>query len=88
MYRLIIESLLGVNLEIDRLRIAPRPPAEWKKFQIHYRHRETFYHITIHNNGQGGPANRLILDGSELSEDFITLVDDGQSHEVDVEVHV
>jgi cellobiose phosphorylase len=86
MYRLIVESLLGLSLEIDRLRIAPRVPAAWKEFQIHYRYRETFYHITIHNHGQVSSCHRLTLDGAAVSADFITLVDDRKNHQVDVQI--
>jgi cyclic beta-1,2-glucan synthetase len=86
MYRLIIESLLGLSLEVDKLRIRPKLPAAWKEFRLHYRYRETFYHITIHPGGSGNLANRLRLDGSELSDDFITLVDDRQDHEVEVDM--
>ena len=42
MYRFIMESLLGLKLEVDRLRFAPCLPAEWKSFKVHYRYRETF----------------------------------------------
>src|SRR5450432_3441428 len=50
MYRLITESLLGLHLEVDalgtaRLRLAPCLPKEWSGFKIHYRYRETLYHI-------------------------------------------
>ena len=86
MYRLIVESLLGLRLEVDQLSIAPCLPAEWVKFQIHYRYRETFYHITIHNSGATSTVCRVALDGAELSDDFITLVDDGRDHEIDVEM--
>ena len=47
MYRLAVETLLGLHLEVDRLRLAPRVPAEWESYKIHYRYRETFYHITL-----------------------------------------
>ena len=33
MYRLIVESLLGLRLEVDRLRFAPCLPADWKAIQ-------------------------------------------------------
>ncbi|MBI3468568.1 MAG: cyclic beta 1-2 glucan synthetase [Planctomycetes bacterium] len=86
MYRLILESLLGLHLDVDKLRFAPCLPAAWTKFQIHYRYRETFYHVTIHNTGARAAAFRLTLDGTELSDDFITLIDDGRDHKVEVEI--
>jgi cyclic beta-1,2-glucan synthetase len=47
MYRLAVETLLGINLEIDKLRLSPRVPESWDSFKIHYRYRETFYHIVL-----------------------------------------
>src|SRR5690606_26340709 len=66
MYRVIVESLLGLHLEVDRLRFAPCLPASWTEFKIHYRYRETFYHITIRNHAGGTTVVRLVLDGVEL----------------------
>ncbi|HEX5103792.1 MAG TPA: glucoamylase family protein [Pirellulaceae bacterium] len=86
MYRLIVESLLGLHLEVDKLRFAPCLPAQWTEFKIHYRYRETFYHITIRNDAAGGTVGRLVLDGAELSDDFVTLIDDRQDHELEVEL--
>ena len=47
MYRLIVESLLGLRLEVDKLHFAPCLPADWKEFKLHYRYRETVYHIAV-----------------------------------------
>ncbi len=86
MYRLIVELLLGLRLKVDQLSVAPCLPAEWVKLQIHYRYRETFYHITIHNSGATSTVYRVALDGAELSDEFITLIDDGRDHEIEVEM--
>jgi len=89
MYRLIIESLLGVHLEVDKLRITPCLPKGWTSFQIHYRYRQTGYHIHIQNPaGDGGRSiiNRLTVDGVPLSDNFITLVDDHGDHHVEIEL--
>jgi cellobiose phosphorylase len=82
MYRLIVESLMGLHLEVDKLRIAPRLPAEWGSFKVHYRFRETFYHITIHNNGTDATVRRISVDGTDSPGDFITLIDDRKEHQV------
>jgi cellobiose phosphorylase len=41
MYRLIIESLLGLRLTAGRLHFEPCLPADWQGFQLRYRYRET-----------------------------------------------
>ena len=52
MYRLTVETLLGLQLEVDHLRIAPCIPAHLDSYKIHYRYRETFYHITVKRAGE------------------------------------
>src|SRR3990172_9609023 len=47
MYRLILESLLGLRLAVDKLNFAPCLPIGWQAFQVHYRYRETLYHIAV-----------------------------------------
>src|SRR4030095_11519209 len=37
MYRLLVESLLGLHLEVDKLRLAPCLPAGWASFNVNYR---------------------------------------------------
>ncbi|MCX5772069.1 MAG: cyclic beta 1-2 glucan synthetase [Candidatus Hydrogenedentes bacterium] len=87
MYRLITESLLGLQLHADVLRFAPCLPPAWQTFKIHYRYRETFYHITVHNAGGGKSVNRVVTDGLEQPDKAIHLLDDHNQHDVDVEVH-
>ena len=48
MYRLIVESLLGLRLEVDTAAISrPACPRTGQAFKIHYRYRETVYHIAV-----------------------------------------
>ena len=89
MYRLITESLLGLRLEVDRLRIEPAVPAEWNSFDVHYRFRETFYHIHVRNLGGGGcgsTVTRVISDGVEQPDRKIPLADDRREHTAEVDV--
>ncbi len=88
MYRLLIETLLGVNREGDRLRLEPRLPAAWTSYKIHYRFRQTVYHITIVRAApQAAEANRLTIDGREIPGTTIPLVDDRREHAVELKVH-
>jgi cellobiose phosphorylase len=83
MYRLLIETLLGVHREGDQLRLTPRLPNAWSTYKIHYRFRQTVYHITITRlAGHPATANPLVLDGNELIGNTIPLVDDHQEHTV------
>jgi cellobiose phosphorylase len=86
MYRLIVESLLGLRLEVDTLRFAPCLPAEWNGFTVHYRYRETVYHIAVLQTGVGNGEMGVTVDGIEQPDQAIHLVDDRQEHSVAVRI--
>ena len=85
MYRLTVETLLGLQLEVDRLRIVPRVPAAWEAYTLHYRYRETVYHIAIKRVGDR-PVGviAVTVDGVEQPDKSVPLVDDRRDHFVDV----
>ena len=59
MYRLIVESLLGVRREAQRLTFAPRLPATWPSCEIQYRYGETLYRISIRQALASGHCDEL-----------------------------
>jgi cyclic beta-1,2-glucan synthetase len=92
MYRLIVESLLGLRRQANELRFAPCLPADWPGFRIHYRYQETLYDITVSqmpaiDPGRSGVTS-ITVDGVEQAERVITLVDDRREHLVTVSVYV
>ena len=76
MYRLSVETLLGVQLEVDQLRIIPCVPAHWNAYKIHYRYRETIYHITVQRLAENSD------NGVTSQQNTIPLVNDQQPHHV------
>ncbi len=84
MYRLITESLLGLGLEGDRLRIKACLPPDWAGFTLRYRYRETPYRIDIRQGPAGSSETGFILDGIEQSGETIPLVDDRREHRVEL----
>jgi len=84
MYRLIVESLLGLELDVDRLRFSPCLPADWKEFKVHYRYRETVYHVTVSQTDSGDRAPGVWVDGDLQADNFIALVDDRIEHVIRV----
>jgi cellobiose phosphorylase len=87
MYRLLIETLLGVNIVGDQLALAPRVPKSWTSCKIHYRYRQTVYHITISRlAADSASANQLFLDGQELAGEMVPLVDDRREHSVELKL--
>ncbi len=87
MYRLLVETLLGVHREGDHLRLEPRLPKAWPSYKVHYRYRETVYHITISRLPADAPrAARLTLDGNEIPGPTLPLRDDHREHAVELKV--
>jgi cyclic beta-1,2-glucan synthetase len=85
MYRLLTETLLGLNREGDRLRLTPRLPTSWTSCKVHYRYRQTPYHISISRAPHDLPAEeQAALDGNPIADGSIPLVDDGREHSVEI----
>jgi cellobiose phosphorylase len=81
MYRLLIETLLGAHLEGDHLRLAPCLPRTWTTYKLHYRFRQTVYHITITRAAAGAAAGPVLsLDGRKISGTRLPLCDDRNEH--------
>lgn len=81
MYRLLIESLLGLQRKGDRLSLKPCLPADWTEYQLQYRHGTSLYSIRV-IQCDAGPA-MLRLDGRDQPDFQFQLVDDGAAHQVE-----
>jgi cellobiose phosphorylase len=84
MYRLLLETLLGVTLCGQELRLDPRLPRAWPLMKVHYRFRRTVYHIVFTRQlGGHGDAPPATLDRAVLTGNTLPLVDDNQEHFVE-----
>jgi cellobiose phosphorylase len=85
MYRLVLESLLGVCLQTTQdgatLHFAPCLPDDWPGFTLDYRYRETLYRIEV---TQGSAEPGVMLDGVLQAGQDIALVDDERPHQATV----
>jgi hypothetical protein len=69
------------------LKIRPCVPAHWRDFKIHYRYRQTVYHLTliqIPYNGLETDAAAIQGNGQPLIGETIELVDDHQEHHLEI----
>lgn len=87
MYQFIINSLLGLEKQADKLTFKPCFPKEWPSVNITYKHGNSTYRITVFqettdeeswwkNNGEKGLGDALVL------------VDDSLTHEVEMHVNI
>ncbi len=85
MYRLIVESLLGLRLEVGTLHFSPCLPAAWMGFDMHYRYGQTRYAIALRRVAAGAPAAGTVwLDGVLQPGAAVPLQDDQAEHTVEV----
>jgi len=87
LYRLVLESLLGLSVEADVLRLAPRFPEAWSSFKLSYRFHSTPYDVTVlRASAADGILPGLTLDGMTLAGAAIHMVDDRRRHVVELRV--
>ncbi|WP_394561065.1 GH36-type glycosyl hydrolase domain-containing protein [Aquipseudomonas alcaligenes] len=78
MYRLIVESLLGLQRSANSLRLEPVLPANWPGFRMDYRFGATLYRIEVVQEVDVTPSLRL--DGMLIEGIQCPLIDDGHDH--------
>jgi cellobiose phosphorylase len=90
LYRAGLEAILGFKLRGETLRIEPCIPGAWSGFQLTYQHHGkqhvSRYEISVKNSVKnGGGVVGVELDGKTLPpEDAVALVDDGNTHRLQV----
>ena len=88
MYRLVVESLLGLRLRIDEsgacLVVSPCVPAAWTGYAFDYRFRTATYRVHVGLLDGVDEANTVTLDGQPWPGEAVPLIDDGRAHDVDV----
>lgn len=86
MYRLILESVLGMRLRGNALSFRPCLPTDWDGFTLQYRFGATTYTVVASRvPGTAGPL-RITLDGVNQDDGVIALRDDGQARQVRIEL--
>ena len=77
---------MGLRLEVDKLHFTPCLPADWEGFKMHYRYRETVYHLAVLQTPAGNA--RVSVDGIDQHDKTIPLVDDHNEHWVELRIPV
>lgn len=89
MYRLIIESLLGLTLEGDKMTITPCLPHGWPGYSMHYRYRDTTYRVAVTvepSPSTDKATGNVTMDGIVQKDGVIILVDDKKEHAVQITI--
>ncbi|HEY0230617.1 MAG TPA: cyclic beta 1-2 glucan synthetase, partial [Dokdonella sp.] len=83
MYRLIIESLLGVRRDGEALTFAPHLPQAWPSLTMQYRFGATVYEIAMRRDAAAGTM-RVLLDDIEQANSRVPLDKNGGTHWIEV----
>jgi len=90
MYRLVTESLLGLNRIDNRLMLTPSLRADWPAYKMTYRYRDTDYFIAVSTIFAGSAESiaplQISVDGTEQLEGWVVLVNDKHPHKVEVRI--
>src|SRR5690606_21524409 len=78
MYRAAVESILGVQLQGNQIRIQPTIPSHWQEYQVTYRYKKTRYRFKLTRNSSSPSAYK--------TSDWIALVDDGREHSLEIKL--
>jgi cyclic beta-1,2-glucan synthetase len=83
MYRLGLQSILGLRRRGHCFTVAPCIPRSWDGFRVSWRHGKSVYEIRVANPGHTsrGVASAS-LDGAPVEPQSIPLVDDGAVHQL------
>ena len=80
-----IEYLLGLKIRKGNLSVEPCIPKDWKQYNIRYKFGESIYNIKVKNiNGKNTGVEKFILNGQEIKEKMIKLINDGKINEIEI----
>jgi cyclic beta-1,2-glucan synthetase len=87
MYKVGIESILGLKVEENELKIEPHIPENWNEYSIRYRYGQSLYNIKIKNpNGKTSGVEKMLINGREVQEKKVKLDGTGTTYEVEIEM--
>ena len=86
LYQLIVEYVVGLRRQAATLEFHPCLPEEWRSVTIRYKYLSTTYHIELVQESPDGFDIGVSLDGKQLTENLLPLIDDGQVHDVRVRI--
>ncbi len=84
MYRLLVESLLGIRRQGDRLSLAPCLPDHWPSFELSYRFGRSRYEFVVTRTARGQPT--LHVDDVLQPDLTVQLRDDGHHYRVTLDL--
>ncbi|KUO64704.1 MAG: glycosyl transferase family 36 [Gracilibacter sp. BRH_c7a] len=84
MYQAAIEGILGISINNDKMTVSPCVPTSWPGYTINYRYKNTDYVIEVQLGRK--EKIRIVMDETESDGFPVSLIDDGQTHILKIEM--
>lgn len=81
-----IEYILGIKIFKEVLSVNPYMTKYFKEYFVRYEYKSSVYNIRVKNINSSGCVQKFLVNGNEIKEKCIKLVDNGKMYEIDVEV--
>ena len=67
------------------MKVEPCIPKDWKQYNLRYKFGESIYNIKVKNpNGKNTGIEKFIVNGQEIEEKFVKLINDGKINEIEI----
>lgn len=87
LYKAGIETILGLTIKKGMLSVEPCIAKEWKEYSMIYQYKSSTYYIKVRNpNGKNTGVASFKVNGEEIKEKQIKLIDNGKRYEIEVEM--
>ena len=81
----IIEYILGLKIQNGYLEIVPCIDNTWKEYEIRYKYKTSIYNIKVKNpNGKNTGVEKFLLNGEEIKEKKVILLDNGKIYQIEI----
>lgn len=88
LYRTVLEYILGIKREGDKLSFAPSFPSGWKHASMSLPFGQFYYHIKFEVKSDTTGHIEIAHDGALVKDGVVDMVDDGKDHEVTVSLGI
>ena len=79
----IIEHVLGLKVENGFLKIEPKVPGSWEKYEINYRYKSSKYIIKVKKDLSNKSEKMLYMNGTLMENGMVELKNDGKIYNLD-----
>ena len=85
-YKVVLENILGLQIQGNKLYIKPCVPKDWEEYSVNYMYKNTLYKILVKNNKKNDNGFFIKINGKIQTNDYIELLDDNRDFTIEIEM--